>query len=63
MSETLDRGRLRTVQTPQAFAYDLIVALHNRAAAAGREDFTDDAALAEWAGHRVNVFAGEDGPT
>jgi 2-C-methyl-D-erythritol 4-phosphate cytidylyltransferase/2-C-methyl-D-erythritol 2,4-cyclodiphosphate synthase len=59
VSETLDRSRLRTVQTPQAFAYDLIVAFHNRAAAAGREDFTDDAALAEWAGHRVNVFAGE----
>jgi 2-C-methyl-D-erythritol 4-phosphate cytidylyltransferase / 2-C-methyl-D-erythritol 2,4-cyclodiphosphate synthase len=59
ISETLDRSRLRTVQTPQAFAYDLIVGFHNRAAAAGREDFTDDAALAEWAGHRVNVFAGE----
>ncbi len=59
VSETLDRSRLRTVQTPQAFAYDLIVALHNRAAEAGREDFTDDAALAEWAGHAVNVFAGE----
>jgi 2-C-methyl-D-erythritol 4-phosphate cytidylyltransferase / 2-C-methyl-D-erythritol 2,4-cyclodiphosphate synthase len=59
VSETLDRGGLRTVQTPQAFAYDLIVAFHERAAAAGRDDFTDDAALAEWAGHRVNVFAGE----
>jgi len=59
VSETLDRSRLRTIQTPQAFAYDLIVAIHERAAAAGREDFTDDAALAEWAGHRVNVFPGE----
>jgi len=59
VSETLDRSRLRTVQTPQAFAYNLIVELHHRAAAAGREDFTDDAALAEWAGHRVSVFAGE----
>jgi 2-C-methyl-D-erythritol 4-phosphate cytidylyltransferase / 2-C-methyl-D-erythritol 2,4-cyclodiphosphate synthase len=59
ISETLDRSRLRTVQTPQAFAYDLIVAFHGRAAAAGREDFTDDAALAEWAGHRVNAFPGE----
>ena len=59
VSETLDRSRLRTVQTPQAFAYDLIVELHRRAAAAGREDFTDDAALAEWAGHQVNVFVGE----
>jgi len=59
VSETLDRSRLRTVQTPQAFAFKLIVDLHQRAAAAGREDFTDDAALAEWAGHRVSVFAGE----
>jgi len=59
ISATLDRSRLRTVQTPQAFAYELIVALHGRAAAAGREDFTDDAALAEWAGHRVNAFPGE----
>lgn len=59
VSETLDRSRLRTVQTPQAFAYDVIVELHDRAAAAGRDDFTDDAALAEWAGHPVNVFVGE----
>jgi 2-C-methyl-D-erythritol 4-phosphate cytidylyltransferase / 2-C-methyl-D-erythritol 2,4-cyclodiphosphate synthase len=59
VSETLDRSQLRTVQTPQAFAYDVIVDLHKRAAAAGRDDFTDDAALAEWAGHAVNVFAGE----
>ena len=61
ITETLDRNRLRTVQTPQAFAYDLIVESHRRAAAAGRDDFTDDAALAEWAGHRVRVFAGEPG--
>ncbi len=57
--ETLDRSRLRLVQTPQAFAFDLILDAHHRAAAAGREDFTDDAALAEWAGHRVTVFPGE----
>jgi 2-C-methyl-D-erythritol 4-phosphate cytidylyltransferase / 2-C-methyl-D-erythritol 2,4-cyclodiphosphate synthase len=57
--ETLDRSRLRMVQTPQAFAFGLIADFHRRAAAAGREDFTDDAALAEWAGHRVSVFAGE----
>ncbi len=61
ITETLDRNRLRTVQTPQAFAFDLIVESHRRAAAAGRNDFTDDAALAEWAGHRVSVFAGEPG--
>jgi len=61
VAETLDRGRLRIVQTPQAFAFDLIIAAHRRAAAAGLESFTDDAALAEWAGHRVSVFQGEAG--
>jgi 2-C-methyl-D-erythritol 4-phosphate cytidylyltransferase / 2-C-methyl-D-erythritol 2,4-cyclodiphosphate synthase len=59
VTETLDRSRLRMVQTPQAFVFGLIVEAHRRAAAAGLEDFSDDAALAEWAGHRVNVFAGE----
>jgi 2-C-methyl-D-erythritol 4-phosphate cytidylyltransferase/2-C-methyl-D-erythritol 2,4-cyclodiphosphate synthase len=61
VAETLDRSRLRIVQTPQAFAFDLIVDAHRRAAAAGLESFTDDAALAEWAGHRVSVFDGEAG--
>jgi 2-C-methyl-D-erythritol 4-phosphate cytidylyltransferase/2-C-methyl-D-erythritol 2,4-cyclodiphosphate synthase len=59
VTETLDRSRLRMVQTPQAFAFGLIVEAHRRAAAVGLEDFSDDAALAEWAGHCVNVFAGE----
>jgi 2-C-methyl-D-erythritol 4-phosphate cytidylyltransferase / 2-C-methyl-D-erythritol 2,4-cyclodiphosphate synthase len=59
VSETLDRGRLRLVQTPQVFEFGLILDAHRRAATAGREDFTDDAALAEWAGHRVRVFEGE----
>jgi 2-C-methyl-D-erythritol 4-phosphate cytidylyltransferase/2-C-methyl-D-erythritol 2,4-cyclodiphosphate synthase len=61
VSETIDRSLLRTVQTPQAFAFALIAEAHCRAEAAGRDDFTDDAALAEWAGHRVHVFAGEAG--
>jgi 2-C-methyl-D-erythritol 4-phosphate cytidylyltransferase/2-C-methyl-D-erythritol 2,4-cyclodiphosphate synthase len=61
VTETLDRSQLRMVQTPQAFAFALIVDAHRRAAAAGREDFTDDAALAEWAGHRVRMFEGEAG--
>lgn len=59
--ETLDRGRLRTVQTPQAFVYPALLAAHRKAAAAGRDDFTDDAALAEWAGMSVAVFEGEAG--
>src|ERR1700733_9045310 len=61
IAETLDRNRLRIVQTPQAFAFDAILAAHRRAAAAGLETFTDDAALAEWAGQRVSVFEGESG--
>ena len=48
------------MQTPQAFASALLDA-HRRAQAAGREDFTDDAALAEWAGLKVATFEGEAG--
>jgi 2-C-methyl-D-erythritol 4-phosphate cytidylyltransferase/2-C-methyl-D-erythritol 2,4-cyclodiphosphate synthase len=59
--DTLDRGRLRAVQTPQAFLYDGLLAAHRRAFIAGRDDFTDDAALAEWAGITVTVFEGEAG--
>jgi 2-C-methyl-D-erythritol 4-phosphate cytidylyltransferase/2-C-methyl-D-erythritol 2,4-cyclodiphosphate synthase len=61
VAQTLDRNRLRTIQTPQAFAFDALLAAHRKAAAQGREDFTDDAALAEWAGMKVSVFAGEPG--
>jgi 2-C-methyl-D-erythritol 4-phosphate cytidylyltransferase/2-C-methyl-D-erythritol 2,4-cyclodiphosphate synthase len=61
VTETLDRNRLRVIQTPQAFAFDPILQAHRRAAAAGLESFTDDAALAEWAGQRVSVFEGESG--
>jgi 2-C-methyl-D-erythritol 4-phosphate cytidylyltransferase / 2-C-methyl-D-erythritol 2,4-cyclodiphosphate synthase len=61
VAETLDRSRLRIVQTPQVFAFDLILKAHRQAAAKGLENFTDDAALAEWAGHRVSVFEGETG--
>ena len=56
---TIERAQLRLVQTPQAFAFATLLAAHQRARAAGREDFTDDAALAEWAGIKVATFAGE----
>jgi 2-C-methyl-D-erythritol 4-phosphate cytidylyltransferase/2-C-methyl-D-erythritol 2,4-cyclodiphosphate synthase len=61
VTETLDRNLLRIVQTPQVFGFDLILQAHRRAAAAGLDSFTDDAALAEWAGQRVSVFEGESG--
>ena len=58
---TLDRDSIRLVQTPQAFAFPALFDAHRRALAQGRDDFTDDAALAEWAGIKVSVFAGEPG--
>jgi 2-C-methyl-D-erythritol 4-phosphate cytidylyltransferase/2-C-methyl-D-erythritol 2,4-cyclodiphosphate synthase len=58
---TIDRTSLRAVQTPQAFAFPALLEAHQRAAKEGREDFTDDAALAEWAGLKVATFAGESG--
>jgi len=59
VQQTLDRSRLRSVQTPQAFAFASLLAAHRRAAALGYDEFTDDAALAEWAGMTVEVFEGE----
>ncbi|MGH6817590.1 MAG: bifunctional 2-C-methyl-D-erythritol 4-phosphate cytidylyltransferase/2-C-methyl-D-erythritol 2,4-cyclodiphosphate synthase [Methylovirgula sp.] len=56
---TPPRAALRTVQTPQAFAFDLILAAHRKAAQAGQNGLTDDAAIAEWAGHDVYIFEGE----
>jgi 2-C-methyl-D-erythritol 4-phosphate cytidylyltransferase/2-C-methyl-D-erythritol 2,4-cyclodiphosphate synthase len=58
---TIDRAHLRIVQTPQAFGFAALLDAHHRAAAAGRDDFTDDAALAEWAGLTVTTFEGEAG--
>jgi 2-C-methyl-D-erythritol 4-phosphate cytidylyltransferase/2-C-methyl-D-erythritol 2,4-cyclodiphosphate synthase len=61
VDKTLDRNALRLVQTPQGFEFASLLAAHRRAANAGLEDFTDDAALAEWAGMKVAVFVGEPG--
>jgi 2-C-methyl-D-erythritol 4-phosphate cytidylyltransferase/2-C-methyl-D-erythritol 2,4-cyclodiphosphate synthase len=58
---TIDRAHLRLVQTPQAFGFVALLDAHRRAKAAGRDDFTDDAALAEWAGLTVTTFEGEAG--
>ncbi len=56
VTQTHDRDSLRAIQTPQAFRYDLILAAHRAEAGAQR---TDDAAVAEAAGHSVHVFEGE----
>jgi 2-C-methyl-D-erythritol 4-phosphate cytidylyltransferase/2-C-methyl-D-erythritol 2,4-cyclodiphosphate synthase len=53
------RAQLRIAQTPQVFRFDKILDAHRRAAQDGRDDFTDDAALAEWAGMTVATFEGD----
>lgn len=54
---TLDRRTLFAAQTPQGFGFREILAAHRQAAREPRE-FTDDAAIAEWAGHAVALTAG-----
>jgi 2-C-methyl-D-erythritol 4-phosphate cytidylyltransferase/2-C-methyl-D-erythritol 2,4-cyclodiphosphate synthase len=56
---TFDRATLRAVQTPQIFRFKPLLEAHRRAKAEGRLDFSDDAALAEWAGLAVSTFEGE----
>ncbi len=53
VAQTIDRTGLWCAQTPQGFRYCEILAAHEAAAAAGRSDFSDDAAIAEWRGLRV----------
>ncbi|MEN3930840.1 bifunctional 2-C-methyl-D-erythritol 4-phosphate cytidylyltransferase/2-C-methyl-D-erythritol 2,4-cyclodiphosphate synthase [Microvirga sp. W0021] len=56
---TPDRNALRAVQTPQAFRQAVLQQAHHDAQTLGRNDFTDDGALMEWAGHSVTVFEGD----
>lgn len=58
---TPDRASLRAVQTPQSFRFQLLLDAHRQAAASNLHSFTDDGALAEWAGQPVHVFEGEPG--
>ncbi len=50
---TVSREGLWRAQTPQTFHYGKILAAHRAAAKEARADFTDDGALAEWAGLTV----------
>jgi 2-C-methyl-D-erythritol 4-phosphate cytidylyltransferase len=54
VGETEARDELMTVQTPQAFARDVLIRAH-----ASGDDATDDAALVEAVGGRVVVVPGE----
>jgi 2-C-methyl-D-erythritol 4-phosphate cytidylyltransferase/2-C-methyl-D-erythritol 2,4-cyclodiphosphate synthase len=57
VSATEDRRQLYAAQTPQGFSYATILEAHRRAAS-GPEEFTDDAAIAEWAGAGVALTPG-----
>lgn len=57
---TVDRSLLRAVQTPQGFTRETLAAAHAHAQAAGIDDVTDDAGLAEAAGFPVQVIAGHE---
>lgn len=57
---TIERGSLWRAQTPQGFRFADILAAHEKAAAAGRTDLTDDAAVAEWAGLPVKLVEGSE---
>ena len=50
----IDRSRLRSVQTPQGFAGEILRAVHSR-----RPDATDDASLVAAAGGRLRLVQGE----
>jgi 2-C-methyl-D-erythritol 4-phosphate cytidylyltransferase/2-C-methyl-D-erythritol 2,4-cyclodiphosphate synthase len=58
VTETVPRTQLFAAQTPQSFAFDQILAAHEHAATSGRAGFTDDAAIAEWAGIPVMIVEG-----
>ncbi len=62
---TLSRNDLRNVQTPQAFEFGILLKAHRAAKTAKSQEFTDsinftdDASIVEWAGHKVHSFEGE----
>ncbi|GHD09424.1 bifunctional enzyme IspD/IspF [Tianweitania populi] len=56
--ETVPREDLHAAQTPQAFNYQRIRYAHRQAAEAGLGAFTDDAAIASWAGLAVRIVPG-----
>ncbi|WP_309084325.1 bifunctional 2-C-methyl-D-erythritol 4-phosphate cytidylyltransferase/2-C-methyl-D-erythritol 2,4-cyclodiphosphate synthase [Chelativorans sp.] len=55
---TVPRNGLFAAQTPQGFPFRPILEAHEKAWRAGRADFTDDAAIAEWIGMPVRLVEG-----
>ncbi len=59
IAESLDRHELFAAQTPQGFVFSKIYDAHRRARAIG-DGFTDDTAVAQWAG--IDVVLSEGSP-
>jgi 2-C-methyl-D-erythritol 4-phosphate cytidylyltransferase/2-C-methyl-D-erythritol 2,4-cyclodiphosphate synthase len=57
---TVARDELWRAQTPQGFHFQDILRAHEAAAAASKADFTDDGAVAEWAGLAVTMVEGSE---
>ncbi|MCZ4282069.1 bifunctional 2-C-methyl-D-erythritol 4-phosphate cytidylyltransferase/2-C-methyl-D-erythritol 2,4-cyclodiphosphate synthase [Kiloniella laminariae] len=53
IEKNVNRDGLWQAQTPQAFPYEMILSAHRQAS--DRNDFTDDAAVAEYAGHPISL--------
>ena len=57
VARTLQRNRLRAIQTPQVFRFDLLKKAYELISG----EFTDDAGVVERAGYRVKLYPGEYG--
>lgn len=55
-SHIIDRSQLRMIQTPQVFSAEVLRAAYEQPFSA---TFTDDASVAEAAGHKITIIEGE----
>jgi 2-C-methyl-D-erythritol 4-phosphate cytidylyltransferase len=55
VTRTLQRNRLRAIQTPQVFRFDLLKKAYELISG----EFTDDSGVVERAGYRVKLYPGE----
>ncbi|UCI05775.1 bifunctional 2-C-methyl-D-erythritol 4-phosphate cytidylyltransferase/2-C-methyl-D-erythritol 2,4-cyclodiphosphate synthase [Mesorhizobium sp. B1-1-8] len=58
IEETVPRAGLHAAQTPQGFPFWPLLAAHEKAYHLGKTEFTDDAAIAEWAHIPVKIVTG-----
>lgn len=58
VTETIDRSSLWTIQTPQAFRYDILLRSFKKAY---KDNYTgtDESAIVEYAGYKVKIIEGE----